>query len=74
MWLSAQAITADVAGEAERGRSFGSVTQSSSQGQILGTFIGFGVLIQLGMRLGWKPLFLGFAATGLLARCSPGAI
>jgi len=67
MWLSAQAITADVASEAERGRSFGSVTQSSSQGQILGTFIGFGVLIQLGMRLGWKPLFLGFAAASLLA-------
>lgn len=67
MWLAAQAITADVANEEERGRSFGSVGQSSSQGQILGTFIGFSMLVPLGMRLGWKPLFLSFAGVALLA-------
>jgi MFS family permease len=67
MWLAAQAITADVASEAERGRSFGSLGQSSSQGQILGTFIGFGVLVQMGMRSGWRLLFLGFACAGVLA-------
>jgi MFS family permease len=67
MWLAAQAMTADVAGEKERGSSFGSLGQSSSQGQILGTFIGFSVLIPLGMRFGWTALFLGFAGVALLA-------
>ncbi len=67
MWVAAQAITADVAGEAERGQSFGGLGQSSSRGQILGTFIGFGVLIPLGLNTGWKPLFMGFAAAALLA-------
>ena len=67
LWLSAQAITADVAGDAERGQSFGGLGQSNSQGQILGTFIGFGVLTQLGMHTGWKLLFLGFAAAAVLA-------
>ena len=67
LWLAAQAITADVAGDSERGQSFGGLGQSNSRGQVLGTFIGFGVLTQLGMHSGWKPLFLGFAVAALLA-------
>ena len=67
MWLAAQAITADVADETERGRSFGGLAQSSNQGAILGTFIGFSVLIPLGMHAGWRTLFIGFAAAALLA-------
>ena len=41
LWLSASAITADMAGEQERGNSFGKITQASSQGSIVGTFLGF---------------------------------
>ena len=67
LWLAAQAITADVAGDGRRGQSFGGLGQSNSRGQVVGTFIGFGVLTQLGMHTGWKPLFLGFAAAALLA-------
>jgi MFS family permease len=57
MWLAAQAITADQSGADERGRSFGGITQSSTQGSILGTFIGFGLLVPLDILAGWKPLF-----------------
>lgn len=66
LWLSAQAITADVAEDVQRGRTFGAVQQSNSQGAILGTFIGFSVLFSLGISQGWRPLFLGFALAGLV--------
>jgi DHA1 family multidrug resistance protein-like MFS transporter len=67
LWLAAQAITADRSGLDARGQSFGRVTQSSTQGSILGTFIGFGLLVPLGILAGWKPLFLIYAVLGLLA-------
>lgn len=66
-WLSAQAMIADRAGSGRRGRSFGMLAQSNSQGSILGTFIGFAVLMPLSIELGWKPLFLGYAGVGLAA-------
>ncbi len=64
-WLSAQAMIADKAGDDQRGSSFGRLAQSNSQGSILGTFIGFAVLMPLTIEAGWKPLFLGYAAVGL---------
>jgi len=64
-WLSAQAMIADKAGDDQRGSLFGRLAQSNSQGSILGTFIGFGVLMPLTIEAGWKPLFLGYAAVGL---------
>ena len=67
LWLAARAITADLAGAHERGRSFGGVDQASSQGAILGTFIGYGVLIAFGFENGWRPLFLGYGLMGLAA-------
>ncbi len=67
LWLAAQAITADRSGPAARGQSFGGVTQSSTQGSILGTFIGFGLLVPFGILAGWKPLFLVYAVVGVLA-------
>jgi MFS family permease len=67
LWLSVQAITADVADADDRGRSFGSIPQATYRGAIIGTFIGFGVLASLGIRSGWRPLFLGYATTCLIA-------
>jgi len=67
LWLAARAITADVSGTDDRGRSFGSIDQSSSQGAILGTLIGFGVLTSLDIDGGWQPLFIGYGAVSLLA-------
>ncbi len=43
-WLSASAITADMAGDQERGGAFGRVAQASSRGAIVGTFLGFTLL------------------------------
>jgi DHA1 family multidrug resistance protein-like MFS transporter len=65
LWLSARATTADVAGDAERGRAFGGVEQSSWQGAMIGTFIGFGVLMSLSFTVGWRMLFLGYGTVSL---------
>ena len=59
LWLSAQAIVADTSTPSQRGRAFGGVAQSNSQGIILGTFIGFSVLMAVNIEAGWTPLFLG---------------
>jgi MFS family permease len=67
LWLAAQAITADRSGVDARGQAFGHVTQSSTQGSILGTFVGFVFLFPLGILAGWKPLFLCYAGIGLIA-------
>lgn len=67
LWLAAQAITADRSGVDARGQAFGGITQSSTQGSILGTFIGFALLVPLGILSGWKPLFLVYAGVGSLA-------
>ena len=44
LWLAASAITADVSAEGARGAAFGGVDQASSQGSIVGSFIGFTLL------------------------------
>lgn len=67
LWLAAQAVTADVAGEQERALTFGRVEQSSWQGAMLGTFVGFGVLVPLGLEDGWQWLFMGYGAISVVA-------
>lgn len=68
LWLAASAIVADLAETDRRGSAFGGIAQSSNQGGILGTFIGFSILIPAGMTEGaWQQLFTGYAAAGLLA-------
>lgn len=67
LWLTASAITADVARDGRRARSFGRVDQSSNQGAILGTFVGFGVLLPLDIEGGWRLLFVGYGVVGLIA-------
>ena len=77
LWLSASAITADVSRSDKRGYSFGRVEQSASQGAILGTFIGFAVLLGLidaisgtsddSFATRWFLLFGFFGVVGLYA-------
>lgn len=67
LWLAARAITADVAGEEARGRAFGRIDQSSHIGGIVGTFIGFGLLVSLGVDRGWSTLFYTYGAISLVA-------
>ena len=74
VWLTAYAIVADLSAEGARGRAFGTVTQTSSQGSIVGTFVGF-ALLNTGLRWGgqdnplgsWQVLFLGYALASLAA-------
>lgn len=67
LWLAAQAMVADTASADDRGSSFGGVAQSSSQGEILGTFIGFSVLMSVNIETGWLPLFIGYGLVSLAA-------
>ncbi len=76
LWLAARSITADVSTAGQRGGAFGSIDQSSRRGAILGTFLGFGVLMSLGLLRGWTWLFLGYGLVSLTAalwvwRCLP---
>jgi MFS family permease len=74
VWLTAYTIVADLAGADRRGRAFGSVTQASSMGAVVGTFVGFTLLntdpsleagtFQLGS---WQLLFLGYSIASLAA-------
>lgn len=75
LWLSASAITADVSRSDKRGYSFGRVEQSASQGAILGTFIGFAVLLGFvdvifgtaddSFAIRWFILFVFYGVVGL---------
>jgi len=74
LWLSASAMTADMAGEQERGSAFGRIAQASSQGSIAGTVLGFILLNALiriggqGTQLGsWTVLFILYGAISLAA-------
>lgn len=74
LWLSASAITADLAGEKERGTAFGGVNQANSRGATVGTFIGY-LLLEIDINLkglgvdlsSWTLLFLLYGAVGLYA-------
>jgi len=72
LWLTARAITADVSERGARGSAFGGIAQASSQGSIVGTFIGF-ALLQASSRIGGRtfevgswPLLFGFYSAGSL--------
>jgi DHA1 family multidrug resistance protein-like MFS transporter len=65
LWLSTQAITADLAVSDERGRAFGRVEQASWQGATVGAVIGYGLLTTLNFAQGWTLLFVGYGAVGL---------
>ena len=74
LWLSASAMTADMAGEQERGSAFGRIAQASSQGSIAGTFLGF-MLLNASIRIcrqeaqlsSWTVLFVVYGAISLIA-------
>jgi len=66
LWIAVRAITADVAQEDQRGRTFGAMDQARSQGSMVGIFAAIAVLmgiVQVGSP--WTVLFGGYAAAGL---------
>ncbi|MBM4429931.1 MAG: MFS transporter [Chloroflexi bacterium] len=74
VWLTAYAIVADLSAEGARGRAFGNLIQASSQGSIVGTFVGFTLLNarlswggQVHSAGSWQLLFLGYALASLVA-------
>ncbi len=74
LWLASSAMVADSAGEQERGVSFGGITEASSRGSIVGTFIGFTLLSTpfgkdgFGLPFSsWTALFVLFGLVNLAA-------
>jgi MFS family permease len=74
LWLTARAIVADASKADARGVAFGRIAQASSQGSILGAFVGF-TLLNAEIRLrgqavhldNWLLLFGFFGLTSLIA-------
>ena len=74
LWLSATAITADMAGEQERGKAFGGISQATNQGAMVGTFLGIFLLKSdihiaglVNQPSSWMVLFLVYAAISFYA-------
>jgi DHA1 family multidrug resistance protein-like MFS transporter len=68
LWIAVRAITADVAHEDQRGRTFGVMDQARSQGSMVGIFAAIAVLMGVvQVRNPWTVLFGGYAAAGLAA-------
>jgi len=74
LWLSLNAVTADLAADQERAATFGKITQSGNRGAIMGTFVGFFLLNTdlnipgLENRLAsWMVLFLLYGVINLAA-------
>ncbi len=74
LWLSASAITADLAGTSARGVEFGRLSQAESRGSIVGTVLGFFILNAApslefqGVQINsWMLLFLVYGAISLFA-------
>lgn len=76
LWVAALAIVSDLASVDSRGCEYGGVEEMSFRGILVGTLIGFGLFYLLGrdafdgglsLITSWRILFIGFAATSLLA-------
>jgi MFS family permease len=67
LWLAASSITADVAGEGQRGSAFGGVGQANMSGSVLGSLVGYGVLTLTSFLRGWRVLFVGYGLVSLAA-------
>jgi MFS family permease len=71
LWLAAYAITADVASTGARGGAFGRILQANTQGSIVGTVVGFGIL-NLSLRSpilyhgSWRDLFVLYSLMALV--------
>ncbi len=61
LWISAYTIVADAA--AEKGRGFGSITEATNRGALIGTTFGFTAMFALGsLDLGWEQIWFSLFA------------
>ena len=61
LWLTAYTMVADLAATSGRGLSFGLIDEATNRGAIIGTTIGFTlvVLLQQGGQVAWRQVWLG---------------
>ena len=67
MWISAYAIAIDIADNEKRGKSIGQVDGAGSKGGLYGAIIGFAILGNFTLIIGWSLLFKGYAILSLIA-------
>ncbi len=61
LWISAYTLATELNSSASRGQAVGGVDGASARGALLGALVGYGVLPQLGLDVGWTLLFAGYA-------------
>ncbi|MBW9159601.1 MFS transporter [Clostridium sp. FP2] len=67
MWISAYSIAIDIADNEKRGKLIGQVDGASSKGALYGAIIGFVILGNFTLIIGWSLLFKGYAILSLIA-------
>lgn len=66
-WVATYALLADLGRDGSRGQLFGRLVSASNSGAILGTVAGYGVIVALGILVGWRVVFLTASVVSLLA-------
>lgn len=61
LWSTTNTIVADLARPGERGKAMGRIDQITSQGGLVGVFLGFFIISSFSDDLGWKFSFLFYA-------------
>lgn len=67
MWVSAYSIAIDIADNEKRGNLIGQVDGASSKGALYGAIIGFVILGNFTLIIGWSLLFKGYAILSVIA-------
>jgi len=66
-WIAATTIVADLSPAENRAQQMGRINEMDMRGELIGAFIGFGLMNYLGDELGWKRAFLVFSLAAVLA-------
>ncbi|MDJ0754491.1 MAG: MFS transporter [Ardenticatenaceae bacterium] len=67
LWIAAYTIIADLTVSQERGQAIGQLNQTTSQGGMIGIFLGFLLISILPQEIGWQITFVCFAVLTLFS-------
>ena len=67
MWISAYSIAMDIADNGKRGNAIGQIDGANSRGALYGAIIGFVVLSNFTLMIGWSLIFKGYAILSIIS-------